>query len=109
MEKKRHKFTPEETAKSHEARKANKERQRALRELLREELDKPVGDGSMTKAEWLTAKMVQNLKDDITVRDYKMLQECLGENVVNLNVSADGLTPAERLAALINESREKSE
>lgn len=109
MEKKRHTFTPEETAKSHEARKANKERQRALRDLLRDELSKPVGEGStMTKAEWLTAKMVQNLKDDITVRDYKMLQECLGENVVNLNVSADGMTPAERLAALINESAAKN-
>lgn len=100
-----HKFTAEERTMSHESRKKNTERRRALRELLREELNKPIGEGSnITKAEWLTAKMVQNLKDDITVRDYKLLQECLGEDVVNLNVSADGLLPSERIAKWMREA-----
>lgn len=100
-----HKLTEEDRTKSHEARKANHERRRALRELLREELDKPVNESGLTKAEWLTAKMVQNLKDDITVDDYLKLQKVLGEDVIRVDVSADGLLPSERIAKWFNEMK----
>lgn len=64
------------------ARRANKARRRALREILEEELAKPISkDSKITKAEWLVIKMIQNVKDEIRPQDVKTLQEILGEAV----------------------------
>lgn len=64
------------------ARKANNARRRALREILEEELAKPMSkDSKITKAEWLVVKMIQNIKDEVRPQDVKTLQEILGEAV----------------------------
>lgn len=73
--------------KSVEARKANK----AVAEILREELSKKVGD--MTKLEWLTQMAINNTKNAVTLKDIKLMQEILGEAAEKLQVSmGEGMT-----------------
>lgn len=70
------------------ARNANKERKKALQDILREELAKPISkDSQVTKAEWLVMRMLQNLKDDVKPADVRMLQKILGEAVLKIETA----------------------
>ena len=72
---------------SGESRRAN----RAVAEILREELSKKVGD--MTKLEWLTQMAINNTKNAVTLKDIKLMQEILGEAAEKLQVSmGEGMT-----------------
>lgn len=83
-------------------RKENAERRRLLREILSEELSKPVAEGSgLTKAEWLVAKMVQNLREDIKPSDLETLQRILGEAVTKMEVNTR--PPEEAFIAMMEE------
>lgn len=74
---------------------AEKARKKTFAEVLRSELDKPISDGSdMTKREFLAARCVINLKDDITPKDLKILCEILGELDINVNVNGEVRRPA---------------
>ena len=100
-----HEFTPE-TAKEAQKkgvakRLENKERRRLLKEILSEELAKPISkDSTLTKGEWLIMKMVENLRADIKPQDVKILQEVLGESVQKHEFTIDGKSPEERLMDL---------
>lgn len=92
-------------ARSAAKRKENTEKRKALAEYLRAELQKPYTKGSkLTKIEYLTAQMVQNLEKECTISDLLKLQRLLGEDKISVSFE-EGNSPAERLAALINESR----
>lgn len=66
-------------------------KKKALRELLREELEKDAG-GGLTKAEYLVAKATSNhALGRLTFKDLKDLQDLLGESVQNINVSGEGV------------------
>ena len=92
-------------ARSAAKRKENTERRKALAEYLRAELQKPyTKGGKLTKIEYLTAQMVQSLEKECTISDLLKLQRLLGEDKISVSVE-DGNSPAERLAALIKESR----
>lgn len=85
--------------KSAEARMRNKQ----VSQILRDELLKKVGD--MTKLEYLTQKALINSKDDISLKDLKLIQEILGESVTNLNIdTTEGMTKEEYIA-MIKEAR----
>ena len=72
---------------SGESKRANK----AVAEILREELSKKVGD--MTKLEWLTQMAINNTKNAVTLKDIKLMQEILGEAAEKLQVSmGEGMT-----------------
>lgn len=64
---------------------------KAVAEILREELSKKVGD--MTKLEWLTQMAINNTKNAVTLKDIKLMQEILGEAAEKLQVSmGEGMT-----------------
>lgn len=89
-------------ARSSEARNRNKERRKALKDILYVELEKPISEGSeITKAEWLVVKMIQNLKDDIKPTDLKTIQEILGEAVSKHEIR--GKAPEHLINELMNE------
>lgn len=72
-------------------RRENKERRKALRELLLDELTKPIKDGSeVTKLEWLIAKAIDNTRNDVNLSNLQQLQDLLGEKQVNniVNITA---------------------
>ena len=80
-------------------RKENAAKRKAMRELVLDELTKPVSEGSeMTKLEWLIAKAIGNVKDDISIRNLLELQELLGEKTTNNIVNITGHKPAEDAA-----------
>lgn len=83
------------------SRNANKERKKALQDILREELAKPISkDSKVTKGEWLVMRMLQNLKDDIKPADVRMLQKILGEAV--LKVETTSSKPSDAFLDMIN-------
>lgn len=100
-------FTSENSAemqrKSVEARKHNK----AVAEILREELAKKVGD--LTKLEWLTQKAINNCKDEMTLKDLKLMQDILGESVTNMNVETNTAMTKDELVATIRKACNDSE
>lgn len=70
----------------------NTAKRKAMRELLMDELTKPVTEGSkITKLEWLIAKAINNTKDDVNLQNLIQLQDLLGErqtnNIVNITAS----------------------
>lgn len=76
---------------SAEKRKENTAKRRAMREILMDELSKPVTEGStMTKLEWLIMKAINNTKDEVNLQDLQRLQDLLGEKTVNniVNITA---------------------
>lgn len=78
-------------------------RNKQVSQILRDELLKKVGD--MTKLEYLTQKAIINAKDDITLKDLKLIQDILGESVTNLNIdTTEGMTKEEYIA-MIKEAR----
>lgn len=78
----------ENQRKSAEKRKENTARRRAMHEILRDELTKPVTEGSkMTKLEWLIAKAISNTKEEVNLQDLQRLQELLGEKTTNSNIN----------------------
>lgn len=85
--------------KSVEARKANK----AVADVLREELSKKVGD--LTKLEWLTQKAINNAKDTITLKDIKLMQEILGEAAEKLMLNVDSGMSKDDFIEMIKEAR----
>lgn len=85
--------------KSVEARKANK----AVADVLREELSKKVGD--LTKLEWLTQKAINNAKDTITLKDIKLMQEILGEAAEKLMLNVDSGMSKDDFIAMIREAK----
>lgn len=85
--------------KSVEARKANK----AVADVLREELSKKVGD--LTKLEWLTQKAINNAKDTITLKDIKLMQEILGEAAEKLMLNVDSGMSKDDFIAMIKEAK----
>lgn len=107
-----HKFTTEERRRgayaSAEAKNRKKEAKKLLKQLLAEELDSPVpGSPGITKAEWLVAKMVRNLSENITPKDILTLQRILGEDT-STDTDDDGLTPSERIAMYFRDIDPKS-
>lgn len=89
-------------AKGAAKRKENTARRRALREVLVEELSKPVSkDSKMTKLEWLVAKALQNTSNEVDLSDLMKLQELLGEKQLNLNFETR--KPSEVAADILNE------
>lgn len=100
------KFTKENAremqASSVASRNRNKERRKALKDILYAELKKPISEGSeITKAEWLVTKMIQNLKADIKPTDLKIIQEILGEAVSKHEIR--GKAPEHLINELMNE------
>lgn len=74
------------------AQKENTARRKAMRELILDELTKPVQEGSkVTKLEWLIAKAINNTKDDVNLTNLQQLQDLLGERQVNniVNLTAN--------------------
>ena len=69
--------------------KARRER-KTIAEVLRAELDKPANETGLTKREYLVAKCISNLKDDISVKELRTLCDVLGELHINLDVQGDG-------------------
>lgn len=70
----------------------NTAKRKAMRELLMDELTKPVHAGSnITKLEWLIMKAIDNTRDDVSLQNLIQLQDLLGErqtnNIVNITAS----------------------
>lgn len=84
---------------SGESRRANK----AVAEILREELSKKVGD--LTKLEWLTQKAINNAKETITLKDIKLMQEILGEAAEKLMLNVDSGMSKDDFIAMIKEAK----
>lgn len=63
-----------------EARKRNKNAREVLRDALLEKV------GEMTKMEYLTKKVLENSKVEMTWKDLKIMHELLGEYTSNVNV-----------------------
>lgn len=82
-----------------EKRKENTAKRRALKELLMDELSKPVEDGSkLTKLEWLIMKAIDNTRDEVTLGNLQQLQDLLGEKQTNNIVNITASRPAEDCA-----------
>lgn len=78
-------------ARSVEKRNENTAKRKAMREILLDELTKPVKEGSeITKLEWLIMKAIDNTRDDVNLTNLQQLQELLGEKQVNniVNITA---------------------
>lgn len=89
----------ENQRKSVEKRNENTAKRRAMKELLMDELTKPVTEGStMTKLEWLIMKAIQNTKDEVNLQDLQRLQELLGEKTTNSNINFQSTKSAEDCA-----------
>lgn len=70
--------------------KARRER-KTLADALRAELDKQLEGAGMTKREYLAAKCVMNLKDDVTPNDLRVLADVLGELKQSVSVETEGM------------------
>lgn len=70
-------------------RKENTARRKALREILFNELSKPVSKNSkITKLEWLVVRAIENTRDEVALTDLLKIQELLGEKQMTYNFSA---------------------
>lgn len=88
--------------KSQQKKAENAERRRLLREVLADELAKPISkDSTMTKLEWLVMKMVQNVKDEIKPQDLKLMQDMLGES--SLKVEMNTRKPEDIMKEIVGE------
>ena len=61
-------------------------RNRLIREVLMEELNKPAPGSSVTKREAVVAAVVKNLYDKPSAKGLKIMTEILGEHEININV-----------------------
>ena len=90
-------------------RKENTARRKAMRELVLDELTKPIKEGSKTtKLEWLIAKAIGNVKDDVSIKNLIEIQDLLGERQVNniVNLTANVPTRDEVLAEIRKELKD---
>lgn len=90
MPSKNTKFTKENAremqARGTEVRKENTKRRKAVAHVLADLLSKPVSDGSkVTKLEWLVARAIDNIRDDVGLSDLLKIQELLGEKQMTFN------------------------
>lgn len=82
-----------------EKRKENTAKRRALKEILMDELSKPVKEGSnTTKLEWLIMKAIDNTREEVTLGNLQQLQDLLGEKQTNNIVNITASRPAEDCA-----------
>lgn len=66
--------------------KENTARRKALREILFDELAKPVSkDSKITKLEWLVMKAIENTREEVELADLLKIQELLGEKQMTFN------------------------
>lgn len=84
LQEKKYNITKENAAEMQAKGVEAKKRAKTAREVLREELNKKVGD--MTKLEYLTKKVINNSVNDITWKDLKIMHELLGEFTSNVSV-----------------------
>lgn len=76
-------------SRSTEVRKENTARRKALREILFEELAKPVSkDSKLTKLEWLVMRAIENTREEVELSDLLKIQELLGEKQMTYNLNA---------------------
>lgn len=76
-------------ARSAEAHKENTARRKALREILFEELTKPVSkDSKLSKLEWLVMRAIENTREEVELSDLLKIQELLGEKQMTYNLNA---------------------
>lgn len=67
----------------------NTARRKALREILFEELAKPVSkDSKLTKLEWLVMRAIENTREEVELSDLLKIQELLGEKQMTYNLNA---------------------
>lgn len=72
-----------------DSRKENTARRKALREILFDELAKPVSkDSKLTKLEWLVMRAIENTREEVELSDLLKIQELLGEKQMTYNVTA---------------------
>lgn len=82
----------------------NVKRRKLIREILADELAKPISkDSELTKAEYIIMKMVLGLKEDVKPSDVKTLQEILGEYVQKVETT-DTTPPEERLKKMMEDA-----
>lgn len=68
------------------AQRENTERRKALREILVDELSKPVSkESKITKLEWLVMRAIENTREEVELADLLKLQELLGEKQMTFN------------------------
>ena len=73
-------------ARGAEARKENTARRKALREILFDELAKPVSkESKITKLEWLVMRAIENTREVVELSDLLKIQELLGEKQMTFN------------------------
>ena len=66
--------------------KENSARKRALREILFDELSKPVSkDSKITRLEWLVMRAIENTREAVELTDLLKIQELLGEKQMTFN------------------------
>lgn len=76
-------------SKAVKSRNENTARRKALREILFEELAKPVSkDSKLTKLEWLVMRAIENTREEVELSDLLKIQELLGEKQMTYNVTA---------------------
>ena len=62
------------------AQRENTARRKALREILFDELAKPVSkESKITKLEWLVMRAIDNTREEVELSDLLKIQELLGE------------------------------
>ena len=72
--------------------KARRER-KIIADALRAELDKPFQEGgALTKREYMAARCVFNLEENVTPSDLRALADILGELKQNVSVEGNGVT-----------------
>jgi len=82
----------------------NVKRRKLIREILADELAKPISkDSELTKAEYIIMKMVLGLKEEVTPSDVKTLQEILGEYVQKVETT-DTTPPEEKLKKMMKDA-----
>lgn len=82
----------------------NVKRRKLIREILADELAKPISkDSELTKAEYIIMKMVLGLKEEVTPSDVKILQEILGEYVKKVETT-DTTPPEEKLKKMMKDA-----
>lgn len=85
------------------ARKATevREKNRTVAEVLRAELSKKAGDGTITKLEYLVLKAISDhAKGDMTMKDLRDLQKILGEEVTTVRLEGPLVVSQEEVEAL---------
>ena len=76
-------------AKEYQARSVQSRREhKALAEVVRDALEKKMGDGTMTRLEYIAEKAILNhSKGEMTFKDLRDLQKVLGEDVLNIETN----------------------